>query len=199
MATVLDRTRLILRSRSNHQDTVSSYEQTCDRIDDAVAKLHLAQDNTRDAITVAINYGEAHSSEGKEWNTRLTLMNDLIKMGGLEAEIQLEPIRDIASKMSKNSAAQAKLWRERIVHLGETDADMQRRVDELLESKDRLKLAQTLLDSRQKLESLASSIVIPGDTGPAIARSAIDPAELKQITALTREAEALAELKGWSI
>lgn len=198
MDTVANRTKSIMRSHSGNDQVVSNYETTCARIDEALVRLAEAQGNTRDATLVAINYMQVHRTENSEWNDRLRLMDNLIKAGGVESEIQLEPIRELASKMVNNSALQVQVWKTRVERLGESERDMQKRVSELEAARSQLKLAQSLVDSRQKLEALASSIVTDGEplstTGSVLA-----PLDLKKITALTREAEALAELKGWSV
>lgn len=198
MDTVANRTKSIIRSHAGSDEVVSNYETTCARIDEALVSLAAAQGNNRDAMLVAINYAQVHRAEGSEWNDRVKLMNDLISAGGVESEIQLEPIRELAVKMTKNSEAQVEVWKTRVQQLGQSERDMQKRVSELEAARGQLKLAQSLVDSRQKLEALASSIVTPGEP-LTTSGSVLEPLDFHKITALTREAEALAELKGWSV
>lgn len=193
------RTKSILRSRQGDHAVTNNYEDTCQRIDDAVALLANAQGNTRDATIIAVRSADDYLTECEQWYARLQFIDELIEMGGVESDIQLQPLKDIAEKMTKSSGAQSQVWRDRVIQLGNTERDLQDRVDQLKSARSQLKLAQSLVDSRRKLESLASSAVFSGESSSSEGSLALGSVDLRQITALAREAEALAELKGWSV
>lgn len=190
-------TKRIINIARSHFDTevVDNYATTKARLNSALTSINVSLNA---ANNIAMNYANHdslnYSRIEREYEKRVRLLSPLVENPNVENHGQIVSLYETAVKMRALAKQSHQSAATRCSQLNQKIEELKKTRDEIIRASSQLELAQTMVKGRERLTKIASRTT--SGHSPAQLEYAD---ELRNASRLAKEAEALAEIKGWGL